>query len=148
LNTPAYPTRDAVIRWCAEKLFKKDDKIVLAHATEGGGSTCESKQSTEFKSLISTAKLRQGKKYLEECVENLEKAGFKGEMELVVAYPHTSVKAAFRLYLERAKPEMLVCGSRGLGAMKRALLGSVSDYLVHNSPCPTLIIHVDHTKQS
>jgi len=102
-----------VIRWCAEKLFKKDDKIVLAHATEGGGSTCESKQSTEFKSLISTAKLRQGKKYLEECVENLEKAGFKGEMELVVAYPHTSVKAAFRLYLERAKPEMLVCGSRG-----------------------------------
>jgi nucleotide-binding universal stress UspA family protein len=33
----------------------------------------------------------------------------------------------------------IVMGSRGQGVIKRALLGSVSDYVVRNSPCPVLI---------
>jgi nucleotide-binding universal stress UspA family protein len=33
----------------------------------------------------------------------------------------------------------IVLGSRGRGGLKRALLGSVSDYVVRNSPCPVVI---------
>jgi nucleotide-binding universal stress UspA family protein len=33
----------------------------------------------------------------------------------------------------------IVMGSRGRGGLKRALLGSVSDYVVRNSPCPVVI---------
>jgi nucleotide-binding universal stress UspA family protein len=33
----------------------------------------------------------------------------------------------------------IVMGSRGRGGIKRALLGSVSDYVVRNSPCPVVI---------
>jgi nucleotide-binding universal stress UspA family protein len=33
----------------------------------------------------------------------------------------------------------IVMGSRGRGRIKRALLGSVSDYVVRNSPCPVVI---------
>ena len=34
---------------------------------------------------------------------------------------------------------VLVAGSRGRGGLKRAVLGSVSDHLVRNAPCPVLL---------
>jgi nucleotide-binding universal stress UspA family protein len=34
---------------------------------------------------------------------------------------------------------VLVIGSRGRGGFKRALLGSVSDYVVRNAPCPVVV---------
>jgi nucleotide-binding universal stress UspA family protein len=36
--------------------------------------------------------------------------------------------------------DLVVVGSRGRGGLKRALLGSVSDYVVRNAPCPVLVI--------
>ena len=35
---------------------------------------------------------------------------------------------------------VVVVGSRGRGAIRRALLGSVSTYVVHNAPCPVLVV--------
>jgi nucleotide-binding universal stress UspA family protein len=36
--------------------------------------------------------------------------------------------------------DLLVLGSRGLGAFKRTLLGSVSDYCAHHCHCPVVIV--------
>ena len=36
--------------------------------------------------------------------------------------------------------DVVVVGSRGRGAIRRALLGSVSTFVVHNAPCPVLVI--------
>jgi nucleotide-binding universal stress UspA family protein len=68
---------------------------------------------------------------------------------LVAALPSGNV--ASRIVEGRAGPALcdlarevqaraLVVGSRGRGGVKRALLGSVSDYVVRNAPCPVVVI--------
>ena len=39
-----------------------------------------------------------------------------------------------------AHADVVVVGSRGLGLLRRALLGSTSSYVVHNAPCPVLVV--------
>jgi K+-sensing histidine kinase KdpD len=34
---------------------------------------------------------------------------------------------------------MVVLGTRGLGAVRRTILGSVSDYVVHHAHCPVIV---------
>ncbi|MCA3749012.1 MAG: universal stress protein [Rubrobacter sp.] len=38
------------------------------------------------------------------------------------------------------RPDLLVMGSRGLGAFKRLALGSVSERVAHQAPCPVLLM--------
>ncbi|TPX65124.1 hypothetical protein SpCBS45565_g05401 [Spizellomyces sp. 'palustris'] len=43
--------------------------------------------------------------------------------------------------------DLFVIGSRGMGAIKRAFLGSVSDYCVHHCACPVLVVRAqEHEK--
>jgi len=38
------------------------------------------------------------------------------------------------------KVDVIVVGSRGMGVVKRAFIGSVSDHLVRHAPCPVLVV--------
>eukprot|EP01018_Ginkgo_biloba_P017552 Gb_32425 [translate_table: standard] len=42
--------------------------------------------------------------------------------------------------VEKHKAEILVVGSHGYGAIKRAVLGSVSDYCAHHAHCTVMIV--------
>ncbi|GJN34826.1 hypothetical protein PR202_gb23524 [Eleusine coracana subsp. coracana] len=42
--------------------------------------------------------------------------------------------------VERHRAEMLAVGSHGYGAIKRAVLGSVSDYCAHHAHCTVMIV--------
>lgn len=45
-------------------------------------------------------------------------------------------------WLRRARPDLVVAGVHH-GAARRAVLGSVTNHLVHHAPCPVLIVRVE-----
>lgn len=56
---------------------------------------------------------------------------------------HVERGAPGAVLCERAESlgsDVVVVGSRGRGAIRRVLLGSVSTYVVHNAPCPVLVV--------
>jgi len=56
-------------------------------------------------------------------------------------HTHTPVGDPARELLERAgAADLLVVGSRGLGAVRRLLLGTVSEKALQHAPCPVLIV--------
>ncbi|XP_057524887.1 uncharacterized protein LOC130804465 [Amaranthus tricolor] len=78
---------------------------------------------------ISAAILQRG---LSICKNNMVRA----ETLIIEGDPKEEIcKAA-----EQTHVDMLVMGSRGLGGIKRAFLGSVSDYCTHHACCPVLIV--------
>jgi len=60
-------------------------------------------------------------------------------------------KAAIVHYAREINADMVVIGMRGITAMSMiasAALGSVAEYVLRRSPCPTLVVRLEHRRQS
>jgi nucleotide-binding universal stress UspA family protein len=87
-------------------------------------------------SLIGGAE-REAERFLKEQAERLESDGAKvAETHLRSGDPD---KEILRL-AEALEVGLIVIGSRGLGAVSRALMGSVSDSVVRHAHCPVFVV--------
>src|SRR5215207_1400043 len=80
---------------------------------------------------------RMGQRLLGEQVRRIEEAGG------TVAGAHFRVSRPDQGILAVGEDEsigLIVLGSRGLGGVKRALMGSVSDSVVRHAHCPVLVV--------
>jgi nucleotide-binding universal stress UspA family protein len=80
---------------------------------------------------------REAEELLEEQAERLRSAG-----AIVVAAHLREGRPAEEIskLAEELNVGLVIIGSRGLGAMKRLVMGSVSEGVVHLAPCPTLVV--------
>ncbi|PAN45001.1 hypothetical protein PAHAL_9G087000 [Panicum hallii] len=62
------------------------------------------------------------------------------QVDATAAVVEGDAKEAICQAVEQMQAGLLVLGSRGLGKIKRAFLGSVSDYLSHHACCPVLVV--------
>jgi len=77
-----------------------------------------------------------GRHALEPAVELLRAAGIEAECEVASGDPaHRIVEMA-----ERFGCDMIVMTARGVGALRQALVGSVSQSVLHDCPLPVLIV--------
>ena len=80
----------------------------------------------------------EAQKVLDEQVQEVEAAGEmlkKPTLELGERRDQAIVHLA-----EELGAGLIVMGSRGLGGVRRALMGSVSDSVVHHAHCPVMIV--------
>ena len=58
------------------------------------------------------------------------------------------IRAALIDQIAKGEHDLVVMGSRGRGAVRAALLGSVSHYVLHHSPVPVLIVHTNRSREA
>lgn len=80
---------------------------------------------------------RRGRARLDEVVGRIEASGGAVGGAYVRA---GSPAAELVAQAEEIAAGLVALGSRGLGGMSRALMGSVSDSVVRHAPCPTLVV--------
>lgn len=67
----------------------------------------------------------------------VRKAGVEADFRVELGSPPETISAT----ATAVKADMVVVGSRGLNAIRRVMLGSVSDRLTHISQVPVLVVH-------
>jgi nucleotide-binding universal stress UspA family protein len=93
-------------------------------------------------SLLEQAE-RDARRFLDEQAERIGSEGGK------VAETHLRTGRADKEVVrisEELGAGMIVLGSRGLGAVSRALMGSVSDSVVRHAHCPVFVVRGDETR--
>lgn len=104
------------LTWYLAQPFMVGAKITLLHVK---------KEGVEFQSLLATAARR--------C----ETAGHICKVDVIDGRGRP--QKAIVQYLHAKQSDVLLMGSRGIGKVKRTILGSVSEHCVHHAPCPVMV---------
>uniref|UniRef100_A0A6V3PJ30 UspA domain-containing protein n=2 Tax=Lotharella globosa TaxID=91324 RepID=A0A6V3PJ30_9EUKA len=100
----------------------------------------EGKSLGTVNEVIKKEATKAATEYLQRLGKLCNQLGYEPELKLLLARPMISEKQAILAYTEKSKPDVLVVGSRGMGAFGRMFLGSTSDYLVHNCKSAVMVV--------
>jgi nucleotide-binding universal stress UspA family protein len=122
-------------------ILRPVDTVVVATVVEGtdptlaydgtghAGPTMTSSQLDALRER----ELRNGQAIVDDAIKQLGVPNLRGRVVEGSAGPELCA-------LARAEhASSMIVGSRGRGPLRRALLGSVSDFVVRNAPCPVVV---------
>jgi nucleotide-binding universal stress UspA family protein len=117
-------------------------RTIVVTVVEGGNPTLVSGVSGMAGGALTPDQLQElnevrseeGEHVVQAAVAALDQPGL--ETQVLLGEPGVELM----LFAEEVGATVVVVGSRGHGAIKRALLGSVSDHLVRHAPCPVLVV--------
>lgn len=78
----------------------------------------------------------QSNEIVSQTLKRLQAHGLEAMSQIIKGSPGVSVVSAAR----ELGCDLIIMGSRQRGAVRRMLLGSVSNYVVHHAECPVLIV--------
>lgn len=122
----------AALRWAAAEAERWDVPLVAVWAWEFSPLIVATDAPTELDELSRAVATR----LRETLVAELGEDGADRVEPLIVE------DAPVRAILDTAtEDDLIVVGSRGLGGFKGLVLGSVSQQVMHYSPCPVTVVH-------
>jgi nucleotide-binding universal stress UspA family protein len=81
----------------------------------------------------------KGREVEERYIQRLKEKNLDHSFMLIADF-HKHVGKFICEVAETEKAVMVVMGTRGLGMIRRTILGSVSDYVVHHCHCPVVMV--------
>ncbi|KAI8806473.1 hypothetical protein BJ742DRAFT_740604 [Cladochytrium replicatum] len=126
---------DYAFNFALENIVKPGDQVVLLNVRPSNqfpiyadASEWLDRAESEARTASHTLLKTHGAKLL--------KAGISTRAIAMVGDPRDEIVAK----LLELNASLLVIGSRGISSFQRALLGSVSDFVVHHAHCPVLVV--------
>ncbi|KAM3224751.1 hypothetical protein ACQJBY_057864 [Aegilops geniculata] len=142
------PSSKAATRWVVENLVKAGDRIILIHVLPKGADASHKGlwKSTgsplipllEFMEM--NVQARYGVNPDKEVLEILQAESKAKQVEILAKIYWGDAREKLCEAVDDLKVDSVVLGCRGLGPLKRALLGSVSNYVVNNATCPVTVV--------
>jgi nucleotide-binding universal stress UspA family protein len=134
LATDASREAELAARTAADLANKTDSELHVLHVLD---LPLETHDPSSFEPEVWARLERSAQTTLEDVVEKIEASG--GEVEgshLKAGRPEAEIVAL----AEEIGAGLIVMGSRGLGGVRRALMGSISDSVLRHAHCPVLMV--------
>jgi nucleotide-binding universal stress UspA family protein len=136
------PASDAAVRWAAQEAELRHLPITLAHVVVPVVTSWPVRslqaEFNEWQEDNARQVIEQGQKTLRSSLGDSELSNVRTEVLHDYAVP--------ALVTASTQAQMIVVGSRGMGPVGRAVLGSVSGGVVHHAHCPVAIVHADEAQ--
>eukprot|EP01147_Barroeca_monosierra_P009633 gene9633-1854_t len=132
------------LKWTLANMYQEDDIIHLVHCFRPLQPAVGPHYAYVPTEEEQANWRRQQAKVLEENMVEAKKLkeNVHYKSVLIAGDPRDEIPA----YAEKEGATTIVVGNRGRGALKRALLGSVSSHLVHHSKIPVVVVHCQPQK--
>lgn len=132
---------EQAFNYYADNMKKEDDYVILIHTPERYNVMDAS--ATVLKEILEEVRVKV-RKLEEKYKKKMEEKGLKaGKFVTRRGDPGEAIVHV----AEKESCDIIITGSRGMGMIRRTILGSVSDYVLHHAHCPVLICkHEDYKK--
>ncbi|KAI5066028.1 hypothetical protein GOP47_0018652 [Adiantum capillus-veneris] len=130
------------LSWALQTInFRESDKLLLLHAKSSPISSAALAGpgyvlSSEMIISMERAQEREINAFMSKAMELCKEKQVNSEKYVVPG----DARDVICEVVEKLHANVLVVGSHGYGAVKRVLLGSVSDYCAHRVKCPVVIV--------
>lgn len=94
-----------------------------------------------------TARLIVDARFQAEAILRRAREQVPDDLPVTTVLADEPIRSALIRRIKEGSHDLVVMGSRGRGAVRAALLGSASHYVLHHSPVPVLIVHADRSRQ-
>uniref|UniRef100_H2YBW3 UspA domain-containing protein n=1 Tax=Ciona savignyi TaxID=51511 RepID=H2YBW3_CIOSA len=141
----ASETAEKAFDWYFAHMHKDDNFVIIGHIAEQPqmyqpyfGGVMAPFPVNEVEELI-----KKSKKEVRELMLKYEAKIHKDTVkhQFVFDIVHCAPGEALIHLAEKDECDIIITGSRGLGAVRRTILGSVSDYVLHHAKIPVLVCH-------
>lgn len=124
---------DHALTWYARTMWKDTDRVVLVYCPEWYDLTDASPGVIQDLSKKIESHSMDVRRHYEEMMQKMK---INGKFRVInCSKPGQGIVSM----IDEVKATYVVTGTRGQGKIRRTILGSVSDYIVHHSPVPVVV---------